>query len=345
VGSNPTLSAISTISQSNSTINIRATVCYIYCGNCRALHGLAGRKPNGNSNCLLPAQNWRCVALLSIGYRPQARSRKARPLFIRIRNAARKYQWVKHETEAGARKAAKLAPDAQKARELGLTVDEVSNTANSDRTSIKTAIETYLYERRFGRPRSIKAYENVFDQLLANLPQSVRFIDQLAVPSRLNAYVEFLRGLDYSNKTISNRMGFIFSLLKANGTAKSSKLVKLPKVQLTRTKAYNPDELSKLFAAMTPEEYLRYLFLVRTGSSIGEVASSVFASPTRRVKSPRTRTRYDTSGCAPTAPRHIPLSITEAMLRSSCDGSSSFRGESGGLVRVFSREAILKKNQ
>ncbi len=105
----------------------------------------------------------------------------------------------------------------------------------------------------------------MFDQLLANLPQGIRFIDQLAIPSRLSAYVEFLRGLDYSNKTISNRMGFIFSLLKANGIEKSSKLIKLPKVQLTRTKAYNPDELSKLFAAMTPEEYLRYLFLVRTG--------------------------------------------------------------------------------
>ena len=66
-------------------------------------------------------------------------------------------------------------------------------------------------------------------------------------------------------------MGFVFSLLKANGIDKSSKLIKLPKVQRTRTKAYNPDELSKLFAAMTPEEYLRYLFFVRTGCREQEV--------------------------------------------------------------------------
>ena len=211
---------------------------------------------------------WRYSAL-GVGRRPEAA--KQGPYFIRLRNAAGKYQWVKHETEAGAKKAAKLAPVAHKAQELGLTVDEAANTSNSNRTSIKTAIENYLHERRFGRPRSIKAYENVFNQLLANLPQGIRFIDQLAIPSRLNAYVEFLRGLDYSNKTISNRMGFIFSLLKANGIEKSSKLIKLPKVQLTRTKAYNPDDLSKLFPAMTPKEYLRYLFLVRTGCREQEV--------------------------------------------------------------------------
>jgi integrase/recombinase XerD len=206
---------------------------------------------------------------LSVGRRPE--SAKRGPYFIRIRNAAGKYQWVKHETEAAAKEAAKLAPVAQKAQELGLTVDEATNTANANRTSIKTAIENYLHEHRFGRPRSIKVYENVFDQLLTNLPGGIRFVDQLATARQLNDYVEFLRRQGYSNKTIAIRMGFIFSLLKANGVDRSSKLVKLPKVQRTRTKAYNPNELSQLFAAMTPEEYLRYLFFVRTGCREQEV--------------------------------------------------------------------------
>ena len=211
---------------------------------------------------------WRYSAL-GIGRRPEAA--KHGPYFIRVRNAAGKYQWVKHETEAAAKEAAKLAPVAHKAQELGLTVDEATNTANANRTSVKTAVENYLHERRFGRPRSIKAYENVFDQLLTNLPQGVRFVDQLANPAKLNEYVEFLRSLGYANKTVSVHMGFVFSLLKANGVEKSSKLIKLPKVQRTRTKAYNPSELSALFAAMTPEEYLRYLFFVRTGCREQEV--------------------------------------------------------------------------
>lgn len=66
-------------------------------------------------------------------------------------------------------------------------------------------------------------------------------------------------------------MGFIFSLLKVNGVERSSKLIELPKVQRVRTKAYNSDELARLFAVMTPEEYLRYLFFLRTGCREQEV--------------------------------------------------------------------------
>jgi len=206
---------------------------------------------------------------LAVGRRPEAA--KNGPYFIRVRDSAGKYQWVRHDTEQAAQKAAKAAPVARRAQELGLTIDEVTDEANTNRISIKTAVENYLQDRRFGRPRSIAAYENAFAQLLENLPRGVKFIDQLATSRALNSYVEFLREQDYSNKTISIRMGFIFSLLKANGVEKSSKLIKLPKVQWTRTKAYNPDELSKLFAAMTPEEYLRYLFFIRTGCREQEV--------------------------------------------------------------------------
>ena len=206
---------------------------------------------------------------LTVGRRPEAA--RNGPYFIRVRNNLGKYQWVKHDTEQAAAKAAKTAPVARQAQELGLTGDDLTNETNPNRVSIKTAIEGYLQDRRFGRPRSIAAYLNAFDQLLANLPAGVRFVDQLATTRVLNSYVEFLRGQGYSNKTLSNRMGYIFSLLKANGVETPSRLIKLPKVQRTRTKAYNSDELSKLFATMTPEEYLRYLFFVRTGCREQEV--------------------------------------------------------------------------
>lgn len=206
---------------------------------------------------------------LAVGRRPEAA--KNGPYFIRVRDSAGKYQWVKHDTEQAAEKAAKTAPVARQAQELGLSIDDVTDEANTNRISIKTAVENYLQDRRFGRPRSIAAYENAFDQLLANLPRGIRFIDQLATSRALNSYIEFLCEQDYSNKTITIRMGFIFSLLKANGIENSSKLIKLPKVQRTRTKAYNPDEVAKLFAAMSREGYLRYLFFLRTGCREQEV--------------------------------------------------------------------------
>jgi integrase/recombinase XerD len=214
------------------------------------------------------ARGWRYSAL-GIGRRPEAA--KDGPFFIRTRDGANKYKWQKHDTENAAKQAAERVPVVRKAQELGLLTDDLTDEANKNRVPVKLAIESYLHERRFGRPRSIAVYENVFDQLLANLPAGVRFIDQLAAPRALNAYVEFLHGKSYSNKTISVRMGFIFSLLKANGVDRSSKFIKLPKVQRVRTKAYNPEELAQLFAAMTSEEYVRYLFFVRTGCREQEV--------------------------------------------------------------------------
>jgi len=47
--------------------------------------------------------------------------------------------------------------------------------------------------------------------------------------------------------------------------------IKLPKAQRTRIKAYNAEQLAKLFAATTPDEYLRYLFFLRTGCREQEV--------------------------------------------------------------------------
>src|SRR5579862_3140959 len=147
---------------------------------------------------------------LTVGRRPDAA--KNGPYFIRVCDRAGKYQWVKHDTEQAAGKATKAAPVARKAQELGLTVDDLTNEANINRISIKTAGENYLPDRRFGRPRSIAAYENAFDQSLENLPRCVRFIDQLATPRALNAYFEFLGGQDYTNKTIRGKTDFFIAL-------------------------------------------------------------------------------------------------------------------------------------
>jgi hypothetical protein len=79
---------------------------------------------------------------LTVGRRPEAA--KSGPYFIRIRNGAGKYQWVKHDTKQAAAKAAKVAPVARHAQELGLTVDDLTNEANTNRISIKTAVGNYL---------------------------------------------------------------------------------------------------------------------------------------------------------------------------------------------------------
>jgi hypothetical protein len=94
---------------------------------------------------------------LGVGRRPEAA--KNGPFYIRVRDAANKYKWQKHNTESAAKEAAERAPVARQAQELGLTLDEVTNTANVNRVSIKVAVENYVHDRRFGRPRSVAAYE------------------------------------------------------------------------------------------------------------------------------------------------------------------------------------------
>ncbi len=75
---------------------------------------------------------------LTVGRRPEAA--KNGPYFIRVRDSAGKYQWVRHDTEQAAAKAAKAAAVARKAQELGLTIDDVTDEANTNRISIKTAV-------------------------------------------------------------------------------------------------------------------------------------------------------------------------------------------------------------
>ena len=94
-------------------------------------------------------RGWRYSAL-GVGRRPEAA--RNGPFFVRIRDAANKYKWQKHGSESEAKKAAERDPVARQAQELGLLVDDITNEANKNRVPIKTAVEKYLHERRFGRP-------------------------------------------------------------------------------------------------------------------------------------------------------------------------------------------------
>jgi hypothetical protein len=124
VGSNPTLSAIYKTVPSRSPIHVCATECYIFRGNCTPLHELAGGKLNVAITTVYfrhkTNRGWRYSAM-GIGRHPEAS--KSGPYFIRVRNGAGKYHWVKHDTEQAAAKAATVAPVATQAGELGLTVD------------------------------------------------------------------------------------------------------------------------------------------------------------------------------------------------------------------------------
>jgi hypothetical protein len=133
---------------------------------------------------------WRYSAL-GVSHKPEAA--KNGPFFVRIRKQG-KHAWQKHLSELEAKKAAESAPVERKAEALGWLPDDVTGEVSPNRMPIKTAVDNYLSGRRFGRSRSVAVYENVFEQLLANLPVGVQFINRLANKRALNAHVGFLWG-------------------------------------------------------------------------------------------------------------------------------------------------------
>ena len=120
---------------------------------------------------------------------------------------------------------------------------------------MKIAIEKFLKLHRNDRPKTIQQYENVLNHLLANLPDGVRFVKDLAEADALDAYLQTLERDEYARKTIETRMGVIFSLLKdyarETGVEHPSKLVSLPEPVQKRAKAYSNEEIAKLFQSWT----------------------------------------------------------------------------------------------
>jgi integrase len=197
------------------------------------------------------------------------------PFYVRFTDPRGKQVWSEPQTTIEkAQELAEQTADVLKAHAKGLTVKEAQDIANANRTPIKVAVERFLDLHRNDRPKTVQQYTNALNHLLENLPKGVRFIDQLGTQHALNDYLRSLEDR-YAPKTIETRMGVVFSLLKDHrketGVEEPSKLVKLPKVQTVKAKAYSKEELQKLFGAMNEAEYLRYLFFVHTGCREQEV--------------------------------------------------------------------------
>ena len=164
---------------------------------------------------------------------------------------------------------------AVKAQSAGLTVQEYQDSAGSNKTLIKKAVEDFLQRNRNARPKTVTQYEGALNHLLAHLPAGVRFVGDLATFKALDAYHRTLQAEQLSPKTIWTRMGVIYSMLKTKeketGVAKPSTLIKLQKPVEEEVIAYNAEDIDALFSNMTPEEKLVYTFFLHSGCREQEV--------------------------------------------------------------------------
>ncbi len=217
----------------------------------------------------------------------RGRPPKGAKFHIRFTDAQGKRRWSQpFNTPQEAHENASGVTVATQAAAQGLTVAEYQDQTNAGRTSIKIAVEKFLTLHRNDRPKTVKQYNGALTHLLANLPQRVRFVKDLATSEALDTYLQTLQTEDYANKTISTRMGVVFSMLKDNqretGVEYPSTLVSLPDITEESVETYSDEEIIQLFSGtvkenrkevpvMTSEEKERYLFFLHTGCREQEV--------------------------------------------------------------------------
>jgi integrase len=164
---------------------------------------------------------------------------------------------------------------ASVAASKGLTVSEFQDTLNAGKTTIKDAVDAFLRLKKRKRPKTVSAYNTALQHLLSHLPKGVRFVGDLATSDALDAYLETLEADEFEKKTIHNKMGVVFSLLKdyvkETGVEYASRLVSVAKPVKQKPRAYPDVEIKKLFEEMTEEEWERYAFFLSTGCREQEV--------------------------------------------------------------------------
>jgi integrase len=206
----------------------------------------------------------------------KGRPPKGAKFHIRFTDAQGKRRWSQpYDSPQEAQENAAGVALATEAAAQGLTVAEYQNQINTGRTSIKAAVEKFLQLHRNDRPKTVAQYKGALTHLLANLPRGVRFVKELATSEALDAYLHTLQNEDYANKTISTRMGVVFSMLKDSQRETAveypSKLVSLPDITEETVETYSDEQIIQLFSVMNSEEKARYLFFLHTGCREQEV--------------------------------------------------------------------------
>src|SRR5437773_1087738 len=217
-------------------------------------------------------KGWRYKAIpKGAGRRPA--SEPGEKFHVRYPDALGKFVWSRgYDTfEEAQKEAAGLELNA-KAVDLGLSVEEFKDRANSKRTTIKSAIENFLSDaHKTKKKKTVVGYEHNLAQFQESLDKKLCFMDEVTKKT-LADFRDFLAEKGYEARTQHNRLMTVLSLLKKNKLKTDFSLTAdLPEFEEEPAVPYEPSELKKLFAAMNPEETIRYKFFLGTACREKEV--------------------------------------------------------------------------
>jgi len=173
--------------------------------------------------------------------------------------------------------ATKSADDRQAVKDATAKGLKVEGGEEFNRTSIKTAVQNFLSETAKSKGKStLAAYTLHLNQFL-DANAKVHFIEEVNGDT-LKRFRDFLAAEKFSEKTQHNRVVTVLTLLKKHGVKHDFSLADdLPSIDEEPAIPYESDELKKLFAAMDPEESIRYKFFLGTACRDKEVTFAAWA--------------------------------------------------------------------
>jgi integrase len=196
-----------------------------------------------------------------------------RPPFYLHPTVNGKQNWtrLRAETFSDAKQEAEQFEVVLAAASKGLTVAEAEKISNLNRVTVKSAVNAYLEKKQSKSPRTVLQYTNVLKQFLEALSACrVKLLDEIT-EDVLRKYKAYLEDEDYAGKTIDTRLNIVYFLFKKNGVTVRLPKDEMPTIEAEAAVPYTEEELEKLFAAMTPEEVVRYKFFLGTGCRDREV--------------------------------------------------------------------------
>lgn len=154
---------------------------------------------------------------------------------------------------------------------------KVEGGEDFNRAPIKGAVELFLSETAKSKGRkTLAAYRLHLNQFLA-ANKKIRFVDEVSADT-IKGFRDFLVREGFAEKTLHNRIVTVLSFLKKHGIKTDFKLADdLPSVDEEPAIPFESDELKKLFAAMDPEESIRYKFFLGTACRDKEVTFASWA--------------------------------------------------------------------
>ena len=195
------------------------------------------------------------------------------PFYLRHQGLTGRQVWTpaKGDTLEDAKGEAEKLSRALAAESSGLIVRGIERMTNANRVTLADAIKDFLTLKASKSPRTVKVYALNLREFQEAVGKRVHYLDDIEA-STMRKFKEYMQQKGHAGKTQHNRLLTVVFMLKKNGIKNPLPWDEMPAVEVDPAIPFEPGELKKLFAAMTPHEVLRYKFFLGTGAREQEVS-------------------------------------------------------------------------